>query len=452
MICLSPPVLEKKPSKAVLELDTQKDGLWVSWNENVQHPFKRCFKIKSEPELRQAVASSENVRFYGSKQSSADICAGTEALIDMNAYDQVVASNDLEKTITVQSGMKLATLLEIIESKGWCLPCLPDINTITVGGAFATGTHGTSGHLLAEYVINCRLVTASGEVLEIDEDDDLIHPLRVSFGSLGVISTLTFKCQDIYTLHVKEAPVADSKWLPKIKDDLKKHDFLRILWLPHTGYGYVIKGDKIPADKKIKEKLGPSFLKHRRTVSKILYKHTHRFPWFTSIANKIISTLFFKSKKEHKGSLYQATVTKSRGSTIELAEWTIGIDDFPKVFHELKEVINSWKNNAFIHIPMDVRFVYEDKSWLSYAYGKEVVTMGCVSRNAPEADSYEAFKVVEDIFLKHGGRPHWAKRFAAKDKEMQKLYPKWDDFKALRKEMDPTNKFLNPYLRQLLDE
>jgi FAD/FMN-containing dehydrogenase len=135
-----------------------------------------------------------------------------------------------------------------------------------------------------------------------------------------------------------------------------------------------------------------------------------------------------------------------------LAEWTIGLDKFPKVFEELKTEINKWSNKSFIHIPMDVRFVYKDKSWLSYAYGEDTVTMGCVSRNAATADTYEAFKSIEKVFLKYGGKPHWGKRFTVKDAGISKIYSKWEDFKVLRKELDPTNKFLNPYLTELLNE
>ncbi|MGK0458162.1 MAG: FAD/FMN-containing dehydrogenase, partial [Polaribacter sp.] len=251
---------------------------------------------------------------------------------------------------------------------------------------------------------------------------------------------------------VKEGPEDDSEWLPKIKQRLQKHDFLRILWLPHTDKGYVITGDKIDPDTEITENLGPAYLKHRRTASKILYKYSHLFPWTTAIANKLLYRGFFSSTKEHKGSLYQATVTKSRGSTIELAEWTIGLDIFPKVFEELKTEINKWSNRSFIHIPMDVRFIQKDKSWLSYAYGEDTVTMGCVSRNAATADTYEAFKSIEKVFLKYGGKPHWGKRFVAKDETLSKIYSKWEDFKVLRKELDPSNKFLNPYLIKLLNE
>lgn len=428
------------------------NGIWVSWNENVKHSYKSLYNITEEEELREVIANNDKIRFFGNKQSSADIAAGTDALLDMKSYNKIVSYDYNEKTITVQSGVILGDLLEAIEAVGWCIPCLPDINTITIGGALATGTHGTSGKLLSEYISSCRLVLADGSVEEINAEDDLMNAVKVSLGMLGVLSTITFKCEPEYTLHVKEGPESDKEWLPKIKERLKKHDFLRVLWLPHTSKGYVITGDKIDADTPVTENLGPKFLKHRRTASKILYKYTHVFPWLTAIANKLLYIGFFSSKKEHKGSLYQATVTKSRGSTLELAEWTIGLSKFPEVFKELKAEIDSWKNNSFIHIPMDVRFVQKDNAWLSYAYKEDIVTMGCVSRNAATADTYEAFKSVEKIFLKYGGRPHWGKRFAAKDAQLSKIYPKWEDFKELRKELDPTNKFLNPYLSKLVNE
>jgi len=428
------------------------NGTWVSWNENVTHNYKSLYKITTEEELQKVIKNSEKIRVFGSKQSSADIASGLETLVDITTYNKILSFNDSEHTVTVQSGVILGDLLDAIEAKGWCIPCLPDINTITIGGALATGTHGTSGKLLCEYMTDCSIVLADGSLKRINEKDEMIDAVRVSLGVLGVMSEITFKGEPIYTLHVKEGPEDDSEWLPKIKERLQKHDFLRILWLPHTDKGYVITGDKINPDTEIAENLGPAYLKHRRTASKILYKYSHIFPWTTAIANKLLYRGFFSSTKEHKGSLYQATVTKSRGSTIELAEWTIGLDKFPKVFEELKTEINKWSNKSFIHIPMDVRFVYKDKSWLSYAYVEDTVTMGCVSRNAATADTYEAFKSIEKVFLKYGGKPHWGKRFTAKDAGISKIYSKWEDFKVLRKELDPTNKFLNPYLTELLNE
>ena len=433
-------------------MNKAKNGTWTSWNENLTYNYESLYRVTSEKELQEIVKDSEKIRVFGSKQSSADIASGTETLIDITTYNKILFFDEKEHTITVQSGVILGDLLEVIESKAWCIPCLPDINTITIGGALATGTHGTSGKLLSEYMTNCTLVLADGSIKAIKDGDELMNAVRVSLGALGVMSTITFKCEPIYTLHIKEGPEKDKEWLPKIKERLQKHDFLRILWLPHTDKAYMIIGNKIDPNTEIKEDLGPKYLKHRRNASKILYKYTHIFPWFTAIANKLLSKGFFNNTKEHKGSLYQATVTKSRGSTLELAEWTIGLDKFETVFEELKSEINKWSNKSFIHIPMDIRFVYKDNSWLSYAYSKDIVTMGCVSRNAATANTYEAFKSIENIFLKHGGKPHWGKRFTAKNTELSKVYEKWEDFKNLRSEMDPNNKFLNPYLSELFNE
>ncbi|MGB3608527.1 MAG: D-arabinono-1,4-lactone oxidase [Psychroserpens sp.] len=425
------------------------EKLWISWNENKKHSYEHMFKIETEEDFVNAIEQSENVRYFGTKQSSSDISAGTDALIDIREYNKIVYTDYYAMEVTVQSGIKLSEFLNYLEKLNWTLPCLPDINTITVGGALATGTHGTSGKLLASYMVNCRLILADGKIIEVNESDELMDALRVSLGLLGAFSTITFRCTENYTLHITESSENDKVWLKSLEEQIKFFDFYRILWIPHTDSGYVIRGKKISKEIKINENLGPSYLSKRRKISKLLYKFSDYQPWTVFYANKILKQLFFSSNKEYKGSLYQATVTKSRGSTLELAEWSIKRDKFSKLFLELKTTINSFKNKAFIHIPMDVRFVDSDSSWLSNAYGYDVVTLGCVTRNAKTADDYAAFEVVEKLFLKYGGRPHWGKRFDAGDLEFQKLYPKWNEFKLLRSRMDPTNKFMNEYLRKI---
>lgn len=169
-----------------------KDGVWKSWNGNLIYNYKNLYKITSESELQQVIVDNKKIRFFGSKQSSADIAAGTDNLLDITSYNKIIDFNDVEKTVTVQSGVILSDLIEAIEAKGWCIPCLPDINTITIGGALATRTHGTSGKLLSEYMIQCRLILADGTVKIINKGDDLMNAIRVSLGVLGVMSTINF--------------------------------------------------------------------------------------------------------------------------------------------------------------------------------------------------------------------------------------------------------------------
>ena len=59
------------------------------------------------------------------------------------------------------------------------------------------------------------------------------------------------------------------------------------------------------------------------------------------------------------------------------------------------------------------------------------------------------FDIVEPIFQKYKGRPHWGKMHSMTAMQLRDLYPKWDDFLRLRQKLDPERKFLNPYLEQL---
>ena len=363
-----------------------KDHSWVSWNGNIVHRYEHVHRPRSEEELAAALENAGSVRVFGNKQSSADIAAGTETLIDLRDYNGLVEVDEARRRITVEAGMTLKTLIHHVEAQGWTFPCLPDIDTVTVGGALSTGTHGTAGggHPLAESMVGARLVTADGKVQEMDESSELMPALRNALGTLGALSTVTFQLEPLYYLRVDEQAIRDEEWLAHFRSWLREYEFLRIIWLPHTGYGWVVRGERIGPDTAVEERGAPRFVRHRREVSKFLYKRTVRFPRFTRPANRLLRRLFFNHRTVKKGTLYGATVTKARGSSLELAEWSVTLDRF------------------------------------------------------------------EELFLDLNGRPHWAKRFKAKAAELRPLYPRWDDFINLRRRMDPENKLLNPYLRQLL--
>jgi FAD/FMN-containing dehydrogenase len=50
-----------------------------------------------------------------------------------------------------------------------------------------------------------------------------------------------------------------------------------------------------------------------------------------------------------------------------------------------------------------------------------------------------------------GGRPHWGKRHSLTSLEARALYPLFDRFGEVRRELDPHGTFANPYLRDLFE-
>jgi FAD/FMN-containing dehydrogenase len=94
-----------------------------------------------------------------------------------------------------------------------------------------------------------------------------------------------------------------------------------------------------------------------------------------------------------------------------------------------------------------VRFIKSDDIWLSPFYQRESCSIAV--HRFFEEDFEPYFKTLEPIFRKYGGRPHWGKLNTLTQKDFRQLYPRWDDFLALRQQMDPQGRFLNDYLRQL---
>ncbi|MEO8970814.1 MAG: D-arabinono-1,4-lactone oxidase, partial [Ktedonobacteraceae bacterium] len=61
------------------------------------------------------------------------------------------------------------------------------------------------------------------------------------------------------------------------------------------------------------------------------------------------------------------------------------------------------------------------------------------------------FYHIEQIFRRYSGRPHWGKLHTQIADSLATLYPRWDDFRRVRAELDPDGMFLNSYLRSLFD-
>ncbi|MEZ4664855.1 MAG: D-arabinono-1,4-lactone oxidase, partial [Caldilineaceae bacterium] len=95
------------------------------------------------------------------------------------------------------------------------------------------------------------------------------------------------------------------------------------------------------------------------------------------------------------------------------------------------------------------RTLAADDIWLGPAYGRDTVTISV--HQAAELPYRPFFDDVETIFRNYGGRPHWGKIHTHGAAELAALYPQWDAFQQVRRQLDPQGRFLNDYLRQLFE-
>lgn len=101
--------------------------------------------------------------------------------IDTSLMDRVldfqIDQDGQAATVRVEAGMQLSELCTALKQSGFTLPSLPILLDQTLGGALATGSHGSSTQhgTLSDQIVSMRMVLPSGEHVTLVEDSTVIN-------------------------------------------------------------------------------------------------------------------------------------------------------------------------------------------------------------------------------------------------------------------------------------
>src|SRR5262245_52916478 len=126
-------------------------------------------------------------------------------------------------------------------------------------------------------------------------------------------------------------------------------------------------------------------------------------------------------------------------------EYFLPIESAKEVFQSMRELM--LRALPISKFPLEVRFVAADEGWLSPNYQRHNVVMSVSGE--PGTDYGPYLHAVDAVFNRHDGRPHWGKLHFMTSGRLQHLFPRYDDFKALRRRADPNGIFLNDHLGSL---
>jgi FAD/FMN-containing dehydrogenase len=98
--------------------------------------------------------------------------------------------------------------------------------------------------------------------------------------------------------------------------------------------------------------------------------------------------------------------------------------------------------------PLEYRYVSLDETMLSMSSGDEDHAAISIHRIASE-DYRPYFNIIEPIFWKYGGRPHWGKIHSLGAAQLSELYPRFEEFRSIRQRLDPNGRMLNEHLRKI---
>jgi FAD/FMN-containing dehydrogenase len=128
-------------------------------------------------------------------------------------------------------------------------------------------------------------------------------------------------------------------------------------------------------------------------------------------------------------------------------EYAVPFEKGPETVREVVKTIRT--RNINTGFPLEFRTVAADDVWMSPFFERPSVTIAVHQYHS--VDMKKLFDAAEAVFRSVGGRPHWGKRHTRSGHELAHLYPKYEEFRSLRRRLDPQGKFLNDHLRALFE-
>ncbi|AYF99527.1 FAD-binding protein [Protaetiibacter intestinalis] len=390
------------------------------------------------------------LKVVGAGHSFTAIAATDGILVDLDQLQGVRGVDRETGRVTLAAGTRLHQLPELLAPYGLALQNMGDIDRQSIAGATSTGTHGTGLRFggLATTITGALLVTGDGSLLRVTEDEnaELLPAVRLGLGALGVLVELEIQCVPAYLLHAVEHP-EDFEVIDEFRDRVEAADHFELYWWPHTDRVMTKTNTRLPVESGRKP-VGPvaNWVEERLMSNgalAVMCNVGRVAPAATPAINRLATKVY--GDREYTDHSYEV-FTAPRNVRFREMEYALPLDEVPAALHELRAMIDAsgWR----IGFPVEVRAAAADENWMSTAHGRESGYIA-VHRYVKD-DPTEYFRAAQEIFLAHGGRPHWGKMHTLDHEVFAERYPRFGDFLAVRNRLDPDRVFQNPYLERVL--
>jgi len=425
--------------------------MWKNWSGYVECPHTPVVTPDDGPQLARTLAEAgragQSVRMVGGGHSLSPLVASDGLIVSLDKLQGVIAVDDATRIARVHAGTRLYTLGAALAQRGLAMENLGDINVQSVAGATSTGTHGTGivfGNI-ATQIAALKFVTADGRevVASPTQDPQLFDGGRIALGSLGVLTELSLRLVPAFRLRLERGKMDLEDCLAQADALVAANRSFEFYWLPHTESVLTKKWNTTDAP--------VDTMGFGRWFSEVLLENTafgllcdlgKAVPSLCPSLSRFCASLLSHSAQVDASWSMLSTVRQVRFNEME---WSVPAARGADALREIKALV---ARRAFpLMFPLEYRWVRGDDIWLSPNHGRDSVHISVHQYRGMPFQGY--FDAVQAICLNHGGRPHWGKAHSLTAAQLAPLYPRWDDFLALRERMDPQGRFLTPYLRGL---
>ncbi|KAG0532787.1 hypothetical protein BDA96_04G137200 [Sorghum bicolor] len=425
---------------------------------------------------------------------------GTTLLISTARLAGVEEVDVAARTVTADAGAPLRAVIDAAEARGLSLAAAPYWEGVSVAGLVSTGSHGSSwwgrGGAVHDHVVGLRLVVAAGEadgwarVVTLRAGDELFPAALVSLGLLGVITKITLSLEPRFKRSITYDYRDDSTFQDDFAAHAASHEFADITWYPSQHTAVYRIDDRLPLDAPgdgVNDFIGfqatpIAVTAGLRAVETSLERSKNvRGKCVTAMAEGAAKRLVGSGLKNN-GVLFmgypvvgyqgkmQTSGSCARSSAADLLSacgWdprfhglffyeSTAIFSPPARFRDFILDVKRLRDLAGsdslcgvdVYNGLLVRFVKASAAHLGQPEDSVVVDFNYYRASDPAAPrlSEDVWEEVEQLaFVKHGARPHWAKNRLVAFAGVRGKYPRWAQFAAAKRQLDPRGLFDSPW-------
>ena len=407
-----------------------------NWSRNIRYSAARLVAPRTVDELREVVAASDSVKALGSRHSFTRIADTSGTLVSTAELDLPVQVDAAQKRVRVGGGVRYGELAQELDRQGWALANLASLPHISVAGAVSTGTHGSgvANRSLAAAVTGLDLVTSTGDLVRISEEDEELAGAVIGLGALGIVTTVELAIEPTYDIAQTVYENVPLEAVRKAFDVIAGSAYSVSLFTTFRDEMYV---DQVWRKERTDAAATPipAALRDREAAGAL-----HPLPGVSAASCTVQGGKAGRwlDRLPH----FRLEFTPSNGEELQ-SEFLVPFADAVGAFDAVHELADRLKPVLQV---CEVRTIAGDELWLSPSSGRDSVAFH-FTWTADEAGVAEVLPELEAALARFDARPHWGKVFTPRDPA--ELYPRWADFVALQRRFDPRGAFVNEYLRAL---
>ena len=409
----------------------------TNWAGNQAYGSVRLEHPTCTEALQELVAREARVRVLGSRHSFNDIADTSGVHVGLDAMPQEVEIDPAARSVTVSGGSRYGEVAGALQREGWALSNLASLPHISIGGAVATGTHGSGDTTasLSAAVRAIETVEPDGELRRLFRGDLDFDGSVVALGALGAVTRVTLDIEPSFD-------VAQTVYVGLPWHDLAER-FDEITFRAYsTSFFTRWVGDTVDQVwLKLRPGEGPA--PERLYGAKPAGTTLHMLPGGDLESVTPQGGLYgpWLDRLPH----FRMEFTPSMGQELQ-SEYLVPRDRAADAFAQMRRL---GPQLAPLLLASEIRTVAADTLWLSSSYGCDAVGIHFTWR--PDSPSVQAaLPTIEAALLPLGARPHWGKCFVAEGRQLEQVYPRFAEFRDLVVRTDPRGKFRNAFTDRIL--